>query len=71
MKRSQRKPVLIKKAEREAFESRAPIDRGVDRISETNRWSLVVRSWVIEFQRNVDGAPPAFDRLFGATCERL
>jgi hypothetical protein len=52
---------LIKKAQRES----PPVRSESELISEENRWSRAVRSWVNDFQQNATKETlPAFDSLF-------
>jgi hypothetical protein len=52
---------LIKKAKREA----PPVRSESEEISDENRWSRAVRTWVNDFQQNATKETlPAFDSLF-------
>ncbi len=52
---------LIKKGKREAPQVRSETDL----LSDENRWSRAVRSWVNDFQQNASKKTlPNFDRLF-------
>jgi hypothetical protein len=52
---------LIKKGKRES----PPIKSETELVSDENRWSRAVRSWVNDFQQNASKETlPAFDRLF-------